>query len=68
MKKTYNGSCHCGKIRFDVDMNFDHVRACDCTVCKKRGALNHRVEEKDIQIFTELQHLYKTNVTEKIHL
>ena len=52
MKKTYSGSCHCGKVRFDVDMNLDHVRVCDCTVCKKRGALNHRVEEKDIQIFT----------------
>ena len=54
MKKTYNGSCHCGKVRFEVDMNLDHVRVCDCTVCKKRGALNHRVEEKDIQIFTPL--------------
>ena len=23
MKKTYNGSSHCGKVRFEVDMNFD---------------------------------------------
>ena len=57
MKKTYIGSCHCGKVRFEVDMNLDHVRVCDCTVCKKRGALNHRVEEKDIQIFTPLDEL-----------
>ena len=57
MKKTYNGSCHCGKVRFEVAMNLDHVRVCDCTVCKKRGALNHRVEEKDIQIFTPLDEL-----------
>ena len=48
MKKTYNGSCHCGKVRFEVAMNLDHVRVCDCTVCKKR-ALNHRVEEKDFK-------------------
>ena len=57
MKKTYNGSCHCGKVRFEVDMNLDHGRVCDCTVCKKREALNHRVEEKDIQIFTPLDEL-----------
>ena len=57
MKKTYNGSCHCGKVRFEVEMNLDHVRVCDCTVCKKRGALNHRVEDKDIQIFTPLDEL-----------
>ena len=43
MKKTYTGSCHCGKVRFEVAMNLDHVRVCDCTVCKKRGALNHRL-------------------------
>ena len=42
MKKTYKGSCHCGKLSFEVDM--DHVRVCDCTVCTKRGALNYRVE------------------------
>jgi hypothetical protein len=54
MKKTYKGSCHCGKISFEVEIDLDHVRVCDCTVCTKRGALNHRVEESDIRIFTPL--------------
>ena len=41
--ETYQGSCHCGRIRFEVDADIDHVRACDCSVCIRRGALNHRV-------------------------
>ena len=52
--KTYRGSCHCGKVRFEVDAELDHVRVCDCSVCRKRGALNHRVEEGRLRILTPL--------------
>jgi hypothetical protein len=52
--KTYQGSCHCGKIKFEVDMELDHVRVCDCSICKKRGALNHRVSEIQLRILTSL--------------
>ena len=45
MLKTYTGSCHCGKIRFEIDAEIDHVRVCDCSVCSRRGALIFRVEE-----------------------
>jgi hypothetical protein len=37
MKETYRGSCHCGKVKFEVDMDLDHVRVCDCSLCRKRG-------------------------------
>jgi hypothetical protein len=55
--KTYKGSCHCGKISFEVDMELDHVRVCDCSICKKRGALNHRVEESQLRINIPLDEL-----------
>jgi len=57
MKKTYRGSCHCGKIRFEVDAEIDHVRVCDCSICHQRGALNYRVSEKDLRLFTPLSEL-----------
>jgi len=57
MKKTYEGSCHCGKARFSVDLDLDHVRVCDCSICLKRGALVYRVQEKDFRALTPLKEL-----------
>ena len=54
MKKTYAGSCHCGRVRFEVDADIDHVRVCDCSICRRRGALIHRVNESDLRILTSL--------------
>ena len=55
MKQTYRGSCHCGAVRFEVDLDCDHVRVCDCSLCRKRGALNHRVEPSDLRVLTPLE-------------
>src|SRR5262245_16771619 len=55
--KTYRGSCHCGKVRFEVDADLDHVRVCDCSICRKRGALTHRVEESRFRLLTPLGEL-----------
>jgi hypothetical protein len=49
---TYVGSCHCGKVRFEVDAEIDHVRSCDCSVCSRRGALNVRVEHGSLRLLT----------------
>jgi hypothetical protein len=63
MKQTYRGRCHCGKVRFEVDADLDHVRVCDCSICRARGALNHRVKETDIRVLTPLSEmsLYEWN-------
>jgi len=63
MKQTYRGKCHCGKVRFEVDADLDHVRVCDCSICRARGALNHRVKETDIRVLTPLAEmsLYEWN-------
>jgi hypothetical protein len=50
--RTHLGSCHCGRVRFEVDADIDHVRACDCSICKKRGALNFRVPKENLRLLS----------------
>jgi len=55
--RTYRGSCHCGDVRFEVDVELDHVRVCDCSMCRRRGALLHRVAEDQLRLLTPLEDL-----------
>lgn len=56
-RRTYEGSCHCGRVRFEVDVDLDHLRSCDCSICLMRGALIHRVAEEHFRLLTPLEDL-----------
>ena len=50
--KTYQGSCHCERVRFEIDADIDHVRVCDCSICCRRGALIYRVSAEAFRLLT----------------
>ena len=37
---TYEGGCHCGRVRFRVTAELSGVADCNCSVCTKKGFLH----------------------------
>ena len=37
---TYDGGCHCGRVRFRVSADLDRVTECNCSVCAKKWFLH----------------------------
>lgn len=38
-EQTYEGGCHCGKVRYEVTADVSNVYSCNCSICSKRGWL-----------------------------
>jgi len=41
LQPTHPGSCHCGRVRFEVDLpnGLIEPRHCNCSMCRRRGAI-----------------------------
>lgn len=36
---THQGSCHCGKVAFEVEGEIDSGLSCNCSICQRKGSL-----------------------------
>jgi hypothetical protein len=43
---TYEGGCHCGAVRFRVDVDEHVAIECDCSICRMKGNL-HLIVTRD---------------------
>src|SRR5262245_54031916 len=41
--QTYRGSCHCGRVQFEIRTEFTRVGECNCSICRRKGYLHHMV-------------------------
>ena len=36
---SHRGSCHCGKVVFEVEGEIESVLSCNCSICSRKGSL-----------------------------
>lgn len=47
---AWDGSCHCGAVRFHVAAEVDEVTSCDCSLCSRRNARMIKVPEAALSL------------------
>lgn len=69
--KTHTGGCHCGRVRFEVDVDLDDAKIldCNCTICTKKGFLHLIVEPDRFRLSTGKEALqeYRFNTKQAVH-
>ena len=48
--KTYDGGCHCGRVRFRVRGDLADVTDCNCSMCTKKGILHLIVPQAQFEL------------------
>jgi hypothetical protein len=48
----YTGSCHCGKIRFEVEGELKGAMECNCSICSRKGSLLWFVPRSQLRVLT----------------
>lgn len=48
----YEGSCHCGKVAFEVDGEIDRALSCNCSMCSRKGSLLWFVPRENLILLT----------------
>ena len=50
---NHRGSCHCGKVAFEVSGEVDGALACNCSMCARRGSLLWFVSRDQLRLLTD---------------
>jgi hypothetical protein len=50
--QTFDGGCHCGRVRFRVTAELSRVTDCNCSVCGKKGFLHLIVAPEQFELLS----------------
>lgn len=53
----YTGSCHCGKIKLEVEGELAQAAQCNCSICSKKGYLLWLVPRDKMRLLTPQENL-----------
>ena len=71
IKTKHRATCHCGSVELDINLNDGIVdpRRCDCSICRRKGAIVASVLLSDIKIIKghEVLKLYQFNTKTAKH-
>jgi len=51
-RMKYNGSCHCGRVAFEVEGDIKGALACNCSICQRKGSLLWFVPREKLRLVT----------------
>jgi hypothetical protein len=46
----FTGSCHCGRVRFQVTADLAEATVCNCSICSKKGFIHLIVSRDQFQL------------------
>ena len=49
---THRGSCHCGRVAFEVEGTIDRAMSCNCSICWRKGSLLWFVPRERFKLLT----------------
>jgi hypothetical protein len=48
----HRGSCHCGRIAFEVQGDIEQAMSCNCSMCQRKGSLLWFVPRAQLRLLT----------------
>ena len=62
---SFEGGCHCGTVRFKINVEMDHLIDCNCSVCVKKGIIHIPVQDSQFELLSGEEELslyqYRSN-------
>jgi hypothetical protein len=45
-----SGSCHCGALSYDCDVEPTQAMTCNCSICRRKASILHFVDEAQVRL------------------